>query len=91
MELKTRYVVKGINKEQIISSIVEIKTTPDGSKIEHVADKWDGQLPDSSIKNVSVRKVINPFWWAYYWFAWLWWAWSFVWWTRPWMVSPRLW
>lgn len=87
MELKTRYVVKGINKEQTINSIIEIKTTADGQKIEYVADKWDGELPDSSIKNVSVKQVINPFWWAHYWFAWVWWTWSFVWWTGPWLVS----
>jgi len=55
MDLKTRYVVKGINKEQTIASVVTIKTTADGSKIEHVADKWDGELPDSGIKNAFRR------------------------------------
>jgi len=66
MDLKTRYVVKGINKEQTIQSVIEIKTTADGSKIEYVADKWDGELPDSSIKNafrklnaVTVPKMIS--------------------------------
>ncbi|TID27922.1 hypothetical protein E2P81_ATG00679 [Venturia nashicola] len=66
MELKTRYVIKGINKEQTINSIIEIKTTADGSKIEYLADKWDGELPDSSIKNafrrlnaVTVPMMIN--------------------------------
>ncbi|KAF2674827.1 hypothetical protein BT63DRAFT_420098 [Microthyrium microscopicum] len=55
MELETRYVVKGIGKEQLIKSVVEIHTTPDGSKITKVADKWDGKLPDSSIKNAFRR------------------------------------
>jgi len=66
MDLKTRYVIKGINKEQTISSVITIETTSDGSKIAKVQDKWDGELPDSSIKNafrrlnaVTVPKMIN--------------------------------
>lgn len=78
MNLKTRYVVKGIGKEQTIASVVEIHTNADGSKIEKLLDKWDGELPDSSIKNVSFRKALNPFWWMNYWIGWLFWMWSFV-------------
>jgi len=88
MDLKTRYVVKGIGKEQTIASVIKIHTSADGSKIEKVQDMWDGELPDSSIKNVSFRKAINPFWWINYSIAWMFWLWSFVWWTRPWMVMP---
>jgi len=66
MDLKTRYVVKGIGKEQTISSVVKIYTTADGSKIEKVQDMWDGELPDSSFKNafrrlnaVTVPKLVS--------------------------------
>jgi hypothetical protein len=54
MDLKTRYVVKGIGKEQTIQSIVAIHTNADGTKIVKVEDKWNGELPDSAIKNVRV-------------------------------------
>jgi len=51
MDLSTRYVVKGIGKEQKINSLVEIWM--DGDKISKVLDKWDGSLPDGAISNVS--------------------------------------
>jgi hypothetical protein len=53
MDLKNRYVIKGINKEQTITSVVTIQTSADGAKIEKVQDKWDGALPDGAIQNVS--------------------------------------
>lgn len=53
MDLKTKYTVKGLGKETTISSVVNIFTTADGSKIEKVEDKWNGKLPDSSIADVS--------------------------------------
>jgi hypothetical protein len=91
MDLKTRYVIKGINKEQTINSKINIFTTADGSKIEKVEDKWDGQLPDSAIKDVSsVFQLLNPVWWFNYWLGWTFWLWSFVWYTRVWLVSPRV-
>ncbi|EMC98487.1 hypothetical protein BAUCODRAFT_66485 [Baudoinia panamericana UAMH 10762] len=49
MDLDTRYVIKGIGKEQKIHSLVEIYH--EGGKITKVADKWDGKLPDSTISN----------------------------------------
>ncbi|KAL1297193.1 hypothetical protein AAFC00_004763 [Neodothiora populina] len=65
MDMKTRYVVKGISKEQTIASVVNIFVNSEG-KIEKVEDKWDGQLPDSAFKNafrrlnaVTVPKMIN--------------------------------
>lgn len=85
MNLKTRYVVKGIGKEQTISSVVNIFTDKDG-KISKVEDKWDGKLPESSIANVSFLQLFSPFWWAFYVYAWCFYLWSFVWWTRPWLV-----
>ncbi|KAL9614346.1 MAG: hypothetical protein Q9167_001149 [Letrouitia subvulpina] len=62
MDLKTRYVVKGIGKEQIISSKVNIFYDKDTGKITNVEDKWDGQLPDSSFRNVfrSLNSVTVP-------------------------------
>lgn len=52
MDLRTRYVVKGINKEQTIQSVVAIHLDEQG-KIKKVEDKWNGQLPEGSIANVS--------------------------------------
>jgi hypothetical protein len=87
MDLKQRYVIKGIQKEQIITSVVTIQSTPDGTKIEKVEDKWNGKLPDSSIQNVSSSvQLLNPFWWIKYTEGWIWWIWSFVWYTTPWRV-----
>lgn len=53
MNLSQRYVVKGIGMEKKISSIVEIKTTDDQSKIVKVMDKWDGEISSGAIRNVS--------------------------------------
>lgn len=65
MSLKTRYVVKGIKKETTINSIVNISIDSAG-KITKVEDKWDGNLPESSIANafrrlnaVSVPKMVG--------------------------------
>lgn len=52
MDMKTRYVIKGINKEQVVSSVVAIYLDGEG-KIQKVQDKWDGKLPDGAIANVS--------------------------------------
>ncbi|KAK5160265.1 hypothetical protein LTR16_012353, partial [Cryomyces antarcticus] len=72
MELKTRYVVKGIGKEQTISSIVNIFVDGQG-KIQKVEDKWDGKLPESGIANVSLT---SPYTWYRYAEGWAFWAWS---------------
>ncbi|KAF9635521.1 hypothetical protein BFW01_g6416 [Lasiodiplodia theobromae] len=65
MSLKTRYVVKGIQKETTINSVVSIATDSAGT-ITKVEDRWDGSLPDSSIANafrrlnaVSVPKMVG--------------------------------
>ncbi|KAI7553941.1 hypothetical protein KC331_g889 [Hortaea werneckii] len=64
MDMSTRYVVKGLGKEQKINSVVEIHT--EGDKITKVADMWDGKLPDGAISNafrhlnaVSVPKMVS--------------------------------
>ncbi|ORY12854.1 hypothetical protein BCR34DRAFT_600337 [Clohesyomyces aquaticus] len=66
MDLKTRYVIKGINKEQTIQSVIAIHVDEASGKIMKVEDKWDGKLPDGAISNafrhlnaVTVPKIIN--------------------------------
>lgn len=86
MDLKMRYVVKGIGKEQVIQSVVMIKKTLDGERIEKVEDRWDGKLPDSSIQNVSFAQLVSVRCWLFWVESWVWWLWSLVWWTTPWMV-----
>ncbi|KAK3711111.1 hypothetical protein LTR37_009898 [Vermiconidia calcicola] len=89
MDLKTRYVVKGLGKEQTIASKVLIHM--EGDKISKVEDKWDGQLPESGIANVSsVFQYLSPLWWLKYAEGWAFWGWSFVWETRVWMAFRRL-
>jgi len=56
LDLRTRYVVRGLKKEHAISSVVNIYTNSAG-RIEKVEDKWDGNLPDSSITNVSAAQL----------------------------------
>lgn len=91
MNLKTRYVVKGIGKEQTINSVINIHTTADGKKIAKVEDKWDGNLPDSSISNVSSPlQLLSPTWVVNYGIGWGFWCWSFVWETRIWNVSEHI-
>ncbi|CAG8951896.1 hypothetical protein HYFRA_00005700 [Hymenoscyphus fraxineus] len=46
MDLKTRYTIKGIGKEQTIESVVNIYTDAAGEKIVKVEDKWNGELPE---------------------------------------------
>ncbi|KAH9864272.1 hypothetical protein J1614_010206 [Plenodomus biglobosus] len=50
IDMKTRYVIKGINKEQTIESVVAIYTDEQG-KISRVEDRWNGKLPDGPISN----------------------------------------
>ena len=51
MELKTRYKVAGVGTEKTIESVVRIFT--DGDKISKVEDRWNGNLPDGAVANVS--------------------------------------
>lgn len=57
MKMKTRYVVKGINKEQTIDSHINIYT--DGDKISKVEDKWDGSMSDGAVANVSSFLLVS--------------------------------
>merc|ERR1711988_1351579 len=86
MDMSTRYVVKGLGKEQKINSVVEIHT--EGDKITKVADMWDGKLPDGAISNVSSLWTLgNPFWWFHYAESCVFYAWSFTWETSAWRVG----
>ena len=90
MDLKTRYVVKGIGKEQIIDSKILIFYDKDTNKITKLQDKWDGKLPDSSFKDVSIDQLISPWWWVHYCEGWAWWMWSFTWETWWWQVGRNV-
>ncbi|KAF2021056.1 hypothetical protein BU24DRAFT_469836 [Aaosphaeria arxii CBS 175.79] len=90
LDLKSRYVIKGINKEQTIQSVVAIHTDEQG-KITKVEDKWDGKLPEGSIANVSsIFRLLSPVWWVNYYIAWAFWVWSFAWETRAWNAFRHL-
>ncbi|KAI9806034.1 MAG: hypothetical protein M1833_004441 [Piccolia ochrophora] len=90
IDMKTRYVVKGIGKEQTIASEIYVFYDKASGKIEKVQDKWDGNLPDSSIKNVSRSQLFSPWWWYHYYESWAFWLWSFTWQTRAWQAFRRL-
>ncbi|KAL1600424.1 hypothetical protein SLS60_006809 [Paraconiothyrium brasiliense] len=87
MDLKTRYVIKGINKEQTINSVVAVHLDSEG-KVQKVEDKWDGKLPEGSIQNVSsLLDFARPMWWINYYIAWAFWIWSFAWETKKKMTA----
>ena len=87
MDLKTRYVVKGIGKEQTIDSKIMIHYDETSGRVTKVQDKWDGNLPQSSFANVShLSQLVSPWWWLHYAEGWGFWLWSFSWNTLPWQV-----
>lgn len=87
MDLKTRYVVKGLGKEQIINSKVAIYYDNATGKITKCEDRWDGTLPDSSFKDVSsLAQLLSLWWWLHYAESWCFWLWSLTWRTWPWLV-----
>lgn len=61
MDMKTRYVVKGIGQEKIMESVVRITTTADGQKIEKLEDRWNGKLPESAVADVSLTSLLSLF------------------------------
>lgn len=90
LDLKTRYVVKGIKKEQIISSKVFIHYDKLTNNITKVEDRWDGKLPDSSFTSVSLDQLFSPWWWVHYAEGWAWYMWSFTWDTWWWQVRVKI-
>ena len=90
MDMRTRYVVKGIGKEQTIDSKINIFYDKATGKITKLEDKWDGKLPDSSFTNVSIDQLFNPWWYLHYAEGWAWWTWSFTWEMWWWQVCALL-
>ena len=88
MDLRTRYVVKGT--EKIIESKVDIFHDKDTGLITKVADNWNGDIKDGTLKDVSIDQFLNPWWWLHYYEGWLFWAWSFTWETRVWQVRAAV-
>jgi hypothetical protein len=87
MELRNRYVIRGIGKEQTIDSVVAIYTDASG-KIQKVEDRWNGKLPEASVLNVSPTfLLLSPLWWMQYCLAWAFWFWSWTWETKTWRVA----
>jgi hypothetical protein len=70
LDMTTMYKVKGIGKETTITSKVNI--FHENGKITRVEDKWNGNLPDSGIANVSNYRgyILNPFFWIDWLFSW---------------------
>ena len=87
MDLKTKYTVKGIGKEQTIQSKITIAYDTASGKILKVEDKWDGNLPESGFKEVSLAQLFSFRWWLHYCEGWTFWLWSFTWHTWPWQVG----
>jgi len=56
MDLRMRYVVKGVGKEQTIDSVINIFYDEPSGKITKVEDKWDGKIPESGFRD-AMRKL----------------------------------
>ncbi|KAF2830809.1 hypothetical protein CC86DRAFT_391629 [Ophiobolus disseminans] len=54
VDLRTKYVVKGIGMEEMVQSVVAVYLDGEG-KIERVEDRWDGKLPEGSISEAFRR------------------------------------
>lgn len=55
LNLTNKYVLKGLQKEQVMSSRVKIHVDADG-KIEKVEDRWNDKLPDGPVSE-AFRKL----------------------------------
>ncbi|ETS81684.1 hypothetical protein PFICI_06686 [Pestalotiopsis fici W106-1] len=85
LDLSNKYTVKGIKKEQVMDSRVKIHVGADG-KIEKVEDRWNDNLPEGGISEVSSRVLVLPLtaaralvglgagvvWWAFCTVSWSW-------------------
>jgi hypothetical protein len=58
MDLRVNYVIRGLNKEQMIQSVVAVYLDGEG-KIERVEDRWDGELPEGVIGEVRCDQVLE--------------------------------
>ncbi|KAH6663794.1 hypothetical protein B0J14DRAFT_252927 [Halenospora varia] len=64
MELKTRYKIKGLGKEQTIESLVKIHTAGEGDniRIKEVVDRWNNNLPEGPFAKAfrNLNSVVVP-------------------------------
>ncbi|POS85292.1 hypothetical protein EPUL_003036 [Erysiphe pulchra] len=88
--VKTRYKVKCIGFEKIISSDVKIYMDSLERHITGVDDLWNGEIPCGAIAKVGVFQILNPFWWLFLAGEVGFWVFSLVWWTRLWKVFRNL-
>ncbi|CAN8099907.1 unnamed protein product [Discula destructiva] len=56
LEMSNKYVVKGIKKEQVMTSVVRIFVDEASGKITRVEDRWNGKLPEGAISD-AFRKL----------------------------------
>jgi len=56
MDLKTKYVVKGLGTEKVIDSVVDIYLDKETGKISKVLDKWGGEIGEGAVKH-AFRKL----------------------------------
>jgi len=56
MDLRTRYKMKGVGKEQTIDSKIKIFYDEKDGKISKVEDRWNDELPEGGFKN-AFRKL----------------------------------
>jgi hypothetical protein len=56
MDLRIKYVIRGLDKEQMIQSVVAVYLDDEG-KISKVEDRWNDALPEGAISEVSRERV----------------------------------
>ncbi|TLD18560.1 hypothetical protein PspLS_10216 [Pyricularia sp. CBS 133598] len=56
LEVSNKYVVRGIGKEQVINSVVEVFLNDQNGRIDKVLDKWNGKLPENVVVD-AFRKL----------------------------------
>ncbi|RKF82593.1 hypothetical protein GcC1_013039 [Golovinomyces cichoracearum] len=84
INMKTRYKIKLIGMDQIISSQVKIFMSVSNSKIIRVDDQWCGKIPNEIFDLPRLSQFFSLCWWlqtantiCFYFF-------SLIWWTRIW-------
>ncbi|RKF63586.1 hypothetical protein OnM2_024096 [Erysiphe neolycopersici] len=90
LSVKTRYKVKGIGIEKIITSDVRIYTDSLEKYITGVDDIWNTELPSGAIAKVGLFQILNPFWWLHLAGEVGFWIFTLIWWTRLWEVFRNL-
>ncbi|RKF77233.1 hypothetical protein GcM1_221053 [Golovinomyces cichoracearum] len=86
LNMKTRYKIKLVGMDQIISSQVKIYMSISNSKIIRVDDQWCGKIPDEIFDLPRLSQFLSLCWWlrtantiCFYFF-------SLIWWTRIWKL-----